>query len=188
MGYREKITRVISKAHENDLKTGYDDVMFISEALDAISNYHDFTIRMEKDIEVQQYRLEGSDFREWMSDYNEKRIIRHQSMINSIAQINRYCVNNGLDLFYDGPFDDERRYDDPDTRFSIAAMSDEYCSEVFMAGQNDMVNRKHIEYLKQKLAELEKKDKLPVKDETKDFSRGNEFDFGEDSKDDELSR
>lgn len=181
MGYRDKITRIAQKAHDNDLRTGYDDLDFIAGALDSISNYHNTVIKMEQQMDIQKFRLAGDDFRDWLEEQNKSRILSHEVMINAVAQLNRYCKNNGLEPFYDGPFDDEKRYDDPDTRFGIAEMSEEYCSEIFLASQNTVVNQRHLTYMKGRLAELENNNvsskKISVKKDKGVSERGYEFDF-----------
>ena len=184
MGYAEKIKLLAAKAHENDLASGEPgdfELNFVSRALDTISDYHDFVVRLEKNIQTQRFRLEGPAFADWQEAQDSLRISKHKCMIDGVAQLNRYSKANGLNPFYEGPFDDEQRYNDPDTRFGIAEMSEEYCSEVFLSGQNDIVNQKHIDYTKQRLAELDNKSaskSLPTRNKD-EISRGGEFDFAE---------
>ncbi len=60
--------------------------------------------------------------------------------------------NNNLGfLLYEGKIDEERRYDDHDTRFGIAEFSDRFCSEIFGASIEQSIDKEKIANMGEKL-------------------------------------
>lgn len=131
------------------------DAEFISGQLDSICSYHNTVVRMEQNMQFQKHRLEPVDFQEWLSDQNDSRIKRHERMIDAVIIVNRYCKNNEIEPLYDGKIDETLRYKDADTRFGIAEFAGKYCSEMFQAGQNDSINKKHEKVISDVLAKGE---------------------------------
>ena len=150
MAYREKISKLAAKANELTQQTGEDDLTFICGQLDRISSYHNHVIEMEQQMDFQKFRLDGDEFRAWLEDQNARRIQYHKSMIDSVIILNRYSRINGLEPLYEGKVNEKLKYDDADTRFGIAAFADEYCSEIFHAGQSQHVNQLHKQRLQER--------------------------------------
>jgi len=164
MSLKKKIINLAKAAAKTE-----GDSEFISSCMDKLTNYHNVVVTMEKNISIQKFRLESSDFQEWLSVEDERRILAHKSMIDAVIVLNRYSKINGLDLFYEDYVDEDLRYNDSDTRFGIAAFSDVNCHELFLEGTNEIVYQKNKEL-------LERYEALPNKEnESKDCDEYDEI-------------
>lgn len=143
--YKERITAIAKAAHQDYLNSEdhYDQSEFLCQQLDRITNYHNTVVNMEHQMEFQRFRLEGQDYRDFVEDLNQKRIMSHQGMIDGVIIVNRFADKHNIPRLYDGPVDEDMRYKDANTRFGIAEFADDYCSEMFKAGIGKSVEQEH---------------------------------------------
>ena len=83
----------------------------IFDALWSFEEYHNCIVKMELSCLTYTTKvLERADYQYMVKDLDEKRTMRHNSVLASVNMLNRLAANEGLDPVYDGIVSEERPY------------------------------------------------------------------------------
>lgn len=106
--YKERIANLMQAV--NNGQYAQDDLEFIETRMNAFTDYMNHVAWME--THMQRLNVEGVKGEEWrhqVEQMDKNRRSKHNVAIDAINQLNRMSKANGLELFYDGPTDEEHR-------------------------------------------------------------------------------
>lgn len=140
--YKKRIQTLLKEAVRREPEYAPEDpdstAMFIKERVDKMFAYTDYVVRMENHMTVLSVMgCSGEEYRDKVQDMDFGRKARHDAAIASVNQLNRLSQNWGLELFYDGPTDDEHRY-------QIGDLCGEVCNEYFQGRMSHALDIKKM--------------------------------------------
>lgn len=127
--YKERIQTLLEEAVKREPEYAPEDpdstAMFIKERVDNMFEYTNYVVRMENHMKVLSVMgMSGQEYRDKVQEMDFGRRSKHECAIASVNQLNRLSENWGLEKFYDGPTDDEHRY-------QVGDLCGELCNEYF---------------------------------------------------------
>lgn len=99
-------TNLINKLASKIAKINYKDLEMLEDIEKDISNYVKIVTDTENSIKLARFRLEGQDFRDYVSNLDFARRMSHNSAIASVKALNRICSAYEIDNIFKGNLND----------------------------------------------------------------------------------
>lgn len=98
---KEKFLALVNANKENDFV-----LRMITNYMNALGDYVSSVYRMEMQMPVLRFRLEGDAFRDAVTDLDRARRNAHEAAIAACSILNRICEKSGVENIFDGNLED----------------------------------------------------------------------------------
>lgn len=127
--YKERIGNLMKEAvrREPDMSVNDPDSLasFIEERVNKFIDYATHVTKMELHMQLLNAKgIKGEEWRDIVENMDRNRRSKHENAMDAVNQLNRMSASYGLEPFYEGPVDDEHRYE-------IGDLCRDICMEYF---------------------------------------------------------
>ena len=127
--YKERIGNLMKEAvrREPDMSINDPDSLasFIEERVNKFVDYTTHVTKMELHMQLLNAKgIKGEEWRDIVENMDRNRRSKHENAMDAVNQLNRMSASYGLEPFYEGPVDDEHRYE-------IGDLCRDICTEYF---------------------------------------------------------
>lgn len=102
-----------------DIDVSRDAIAYIEDIIKTCGEYVERVTTMEAALTVARYRMEGEEYREYVSNLDRSRRIAHDAIVANTAILCRYCRLANVPLIYTG--DLKSRYEVAEFAFKVTA-------------------------------------------------------------------
>ncbi len=102
-----------------DIDVSRDAIAYIEDIIKTCGEYVERVTTMEAALTVARYRMEGEEYREYVSNLDRSRRIAHDAIVANTAILCRYCRLANVPLIYTG--DLKSRYEVAEFAFMVTA-------------------------------------------------------------------
>lgn len=104
---KEKFLAMVNANKDNDFV-----LKMIVNYMNALGDYVASVYRMEMQMPILRFRLDGEEFRDAVMDLDRARRIAHESAIAACGILNRICEKSGVENLFDGNVEDRNEVAD----------------------------------------------------------------------------
>ncbi len=100
---KEKFTALIEAISGSDEPNKKDDLQVVEDFYQACGEYVQAVVQMEAAIITARDRMEGREYREYLSQLDNSRQHAHEALIASVKILERICLMYQVEPVYQGP-------------------------------------------------------------------------------------